>query len=529
MSETELVEEIHKLEEKLRLLDKAYSVFPTDEIPESLRKEKFETEKSILQLRKSLLSLSDNVSEAVSVTPDGDAVFVIMPFKEPFNEYYEKIIKPAISELNHRVIRSDEIYSPSSFLQTIWNSIINSKLVIAELTNVNPNVLYELGLCHAINKTVIIMAQSMEDIPADLRHINCIIYDTRRADWTKELTTNIQKMVLYVDKHSNRPSYLTPAATVENTLFIDSITQSRDRFHQEVNDLKRENASYKRTVSELRSRKTELEEITASVARNATQDAIVSASADSNITTYTVPIGNTGVTIELVKVESGGFIHGAGDNQKEVLLDTFYISRFSITNAQYAVFLNHVGNRSDDGASWINLSGVSPCDKCRIYVERREFKVEDGYEDFPVTYVNYYGADAFCHWAGGELPTEEQWEKAVRGTDGRNYPWGNEPPNPGLANCSEDGWARDVSPIEVYKLTKGASPFGVIQGIGNVWHWTRTYYSEKNSQAVRGGSFFDFRIGHRTVYRFVVQPNGPDFSQGFLFSKRFLSLDNSVS
>ncbi len=523
MNETQIIEEIHKLEEKLRQIDKAYAVFsPKENVPDSLKKEKFEIEKQILGLRRSLLALSDRVSEALSVAEPGNAVFVIMPFKDPFNEYYEKIIKPAILELNYDVIRSDEIYSPSSFIQTIWSSIISAELVIAELTDMNPNVLYELGLCHAINKTVIITAQSMENIPADLRHINCIIYNTRKADWVAELTASLQKMVLYVDKHASRPSYLTPIATIENTLFLETVVQDRDRLGDEVETLKRESVSYKRSVADLITRKTELERINANLAKRDETEITLNPDPETGISTYAYTIRETGILIDLVKVEAGTFIHGFGDHQEELFLDTFYISRLSITNSQFAIFLNHVGNRTEESVPWLNLEGISPCDKCRIYLDGKEFKVEEGYEDHPVTYVNYYGADAFCHWADGELPTEEQWEKAVRGTDGRSYPWGNEPPNPEFANFSENGWLRDVPPIEVYKRPKGRSPFGLIQGIGNVWHWTRSYYSDRNSQAVRGGSFLDFRIGHRTVYRFVVQPNGPDFSQGFLFAKRFL-------
>jgi formylglycine-generating enzyme required for sulfatase activity len=523
MNETELLEEIHRLEGKLARLDKAFSVFSShEEVPESLRREKVELEKLAIKLRRKLVSLSDESPQEASDAGRGDFIFVIMPFKEPFNEYYEKIIRPTILNMNDAVLRSDEIYSPSSFVQTIWNSIINSKLVIAEMTGMNPNVLYELGLCHAINKTVVMIAQSMDYIPADLRHINCIIYNTSRADWAGELAASIQRMVEHIDKNPDRHTYLDPVAGVENTLYFESVIGEKNRLERELDSKARETLSLRKSVAEILSRKTELERIMAGLIKADGGEVVTRVNSESGTNVYTFPLRETGLAIELVKVSAGSFIHGFGERQEEEALDTFYISRFSITNRQYAAFLNHVGNRSEEGHPWVDLSGASPCDKCRLYFAGNEFKVEDGYDDHPVTYVNYFGSDAFCRWAGGELPTEAQWEKAIRGTDGRNYPWGNEPPNPDLANCTEEGWLRDVPPIEVYKKAKGRSPFGVVQGIGNVWHWTATYYSERNAQAVRGGSFFDFRVGHRSVYRFLVSPNGPDFSQGFLFSKRFL-------
>lgn len=524
MNEVEIIENIHELETKLQLIEKAYSVFSSvKEVPESLKKDKYDTEKKILRCRQLLLSFSNTISEALPITEEGNEIFIIMPFKDPFNEYYEKLIKPAILELNYVVVRSDEIYSPSSFVQTMWEHIIKSKLVIAEMTYMNPNVLYELGLCHAINKTVIMISQSMDYIPADLRHINCIIYSTDKVNWIKDLTSNIQKMVLYSNKNFNRANYLNPVASVENTIYLGDIVSERDRLLRELETAQKEKIAYGRSIKELLTRKNDLESLNISLSKNIIVKGVTTyLDPEDNTTVYCFPVRDTDLIIEMVKVEQGEFIHGMGQFQEDIFLDTFYISRFSITNKQYVKFLNYIGNRTEDGYKWINLDGVSPCDKCRIYYNGNEFMVEDGYEDHPVTYVNYYGANAFCQWADGELPTEEQWEKAVRGADGRTFPWGNDPPNEETCNYSEDGWARTVTPIEVYKKKKGRSPFGLIQGIGNVWHWTRTYYADRDVQAVRGGSFFDFRVGHRSVYRFLVQPNGPDFSQSFLFFKRFL-------
>lgn len=524
MKESEIVQQINQLDVKLRHIVRAFGVFNNDaEVPESLKSEKFEMEREILKLRQQLAALSVTTSEALPIGQMSNSVFVIMPFRDPFNEYYEKIIKRALQDINYQISRSDEIYSPTSFIQTIWKSIVNAKLVIAEMTDMNPNVLYELGLCHAINKTVIMISQSMDHVPTDLRHINSIIYSTKKANWAESLAESIQRMVLHVAQNPDRQSYLNPPASVDNAIFLESILRERDHAQRENSRLIREVLAYQKSVSEIIARKNEVELINTSLLKSDRPHTLAGfVDHDTGHTFYIYPVRGTGLNIEMVRVSAGKFLHGFGDQRDSVELDSFYISRHSITNRQYAAFLNICGNRNEGGALWINLEGASPADRCRISMIGGRFVVEDGYDDFPVTYVNYYGANAFCQWADGELPTEAQWEKATRGVDGRGYPWGNEPPTPVLANCEESGWARDVAPVSVYRNKPGTSPFGVIQAIGNVWHWTSTHYPDREAQAVRGGSFFDFRLGHRSVYRFVVHPDGPDFSQGFLFCKRFL-------
>lgn len=94
-----------------------------------------------------------------------DWCFVLMPFKDPFNSYYDEIIKPAVEKTGLKPIRADEIYGIETIMCDIWNTINSAKVLIAELTSRNANVLYELGLAHAIRKPVIIISQSIEDIP----------------------------------------------------------------------------------------------------------------------------------------------------------------------------------------------------------------------------------------------------------------------------------------------------------------------------------------------------------------------------
>ena len=91
--------------------------------------------------------------------------FVMMPFKEPFSTYYEAIFKPAIVKARLKPIRADDLFRPSVIVADLWQMIQGAKLLLAELTTKNANVFYELGLAHAIGKPVILVSETMEDVP----------------------------------------------------------------------------------------------------------------------------------------------------------------------------------------------------------------------------------------------------------------------------------------------------------------------------------------------------------------------------
>ena len=95
------------------------------------------------------------------------------------------------------------------------------------------------------------------------------------------------------------------------------------------------------------------------------------------------------------------------------------------------------------------------------------------YAEHPVVNVNWDQANAYATWAGGRLPTEAEWEKACRGTDGRIYPWGDEPPTAELANFANN--VGDTTPVGSYP--NGASPYGALDMAGNVWEWTADWYA----------------------------------------------------
>ena len=110
-----------------------------------------------------------------------------MPFGGYFDEYYDNIYKPAIEKANMDSFRADNIYMPSTIIKDIWNLIQSSTIILADLTRKNANVFYELGLAHASKKPVIFIAESMDDVPFDLRAQRVIIYNKDNHNWGENL------------------------------------------------------------------------------------------------------------------------------------------------------------------------------------------------------------------------------------------------------------------------------------------------------------------------------------------------------
>ncbi|WP_426992165.1 hypothetical protein [Methylomonas sp. CM2] len=111
--------------------------------------------------------------------------FIIMPFKKPFDGYFDHIYKPALESTGYLVTRVDDLFAPRPIIDDIREKIIASDLMLCEMSGRNPNVFYELGLAHAIGKPTILLANSKKDIPFDLQHIRTIIYDVKQAGWEK--------------------------------------------------------------------------------------------------------------------------------------------------------------------------------------------------------------------------------------------------------------------------------------------------------------------------------------------------------
>lgn len=178
--------------------------------------------------------------------------------------------------------------------------------------------------------------------------------------------------------------------------------------------------------------------------------------------------------VEMLKIPAGTFLMGRDDGpdderpQHRIDLPEFFVDRLPITNAQFAQFLNAKGIEGPAGERWYDIDD----NDARIHRHDGKWRADPGFENHPVVEASWLGAVAYCGWSGKRLPTEAEWEKSARGTDGRKFPWGNDPPDPTRAHFS-GGW-NDLHPVGSFP--KGASPFGVLDLAGNGWEWVSSAY-----------------------------------------------------
>ncbi|MCR6737124.1 MAG: hypothetical protein NVV83_24860 [Afipia sp.] len=127
----------------------------------------------------------------------GDTCFVVMPFVSPIGEYFQQIYEPAITKAGMRAVRADaDIFGTGKIIDQIWSGINSAKVLVAELTMRNPNVFYELGLAHALDKPVVLVSSNEEDVPFDLKHIRVIYYDVKDPFWGQKLIDKVAENIL---------------------------------------------------------------------------------------------------------------------------------------------------------------------------------------------------------------------------------------------------------------------------------------------------------------------------------------------
>lgn len=174
------------------------------------------------------------------------------------------------------------------------------------------------------------------------------------------------------------------------------------------------------------------------------------------------------VRMEWVQIPAGAFLFG--EERRKLSLPAFEMARYPVTNQQYKLFLD-----------------ANPGYPAPAHWKGRSFPVGKGRH--PVVGVSYYNALDFCKWLEARLPSEAEWEKAARGAKGLRLPWGEDWQDGKFCN-SWDAQVKGTTPVDRYPL--GASPYGVMDLLGNTWEWTTTEYQGPHIHVVKGGSWRTF-------------------------------------
>jgi len=197
---------------------------------------------------------------------------------------------------------------------------------------------------------------------------------------------------------------------------------------------------------------------------------------------------------EIILIPEGKFIAGSdysndGPSYKSLnsikaSLDSFWIYKTEVTTSQYAKFLIDIGYiEGDREIQYIHFDFYQ-----KVLYDNGHWMVGENFVDFPVENISYKGAEAYCKWAGGRLPSNLEWEKAARGSKGNIYPWGNE----SIDICDYANIYGCIgSLVAVGSSPNGGSPYGVLDMVGNVEEWTDGWFfvGKQKTRTYRGGSY----------------------------------------
>jgi formylglycine-generating enzyme required for sulfatase activity len=219
----------------------------------------------------------------------------------------------------------------------------------------------------------------------------------------------------------------------------------------------------------------------------------------------------------LVYVQEGKFKMGTDEGTENqgpmhtVFLDSFWIDKTEVSNQMYE--------------ECVQAGACEPLAKSSSW-NRESYYDDPQYANYPVIYIDWYRAEAYCKWAGRRLPTEAEWEKAARGVDGRTYPWGEE------IDCNKTNYYPEEGACvgdtsESGSYPGGASPYGALDMGGNVWEWVADWYSSEyyvsspksnpagpaygDQRVLKGGCWDDTSKYISSAYRYGWDPSDDSF------------------
>ncbi len=237
----------------------------------------------------------------------------------------------------------------------------------------------------------------------------------------------------------------------------------------------------------------------------------------------------------MVLIPGGEFLAGGAMDEEDtgnpfpVYLPAFYLALHPVTNEQYAKFLNIKRPGDTLLKNWIHLDS-----ECFIRRTPQGYEAYHEKKQHPVVKVSWFGAQAYCNWAGLRLPEELEWEKAARGTDGREYPWG-----PKWEMGKRNHWDKNrgsETTCKIWQYPEGCSPYGLYQMSGNVWEWCYEWYDAEtynryasgdmvppatgSFRVIRGGSWLRYYTNRfRCALRGYDKPDYHSYNIGFRCAK----------
>jgi formylglycine-generating enzyme required for sulfatase activity/tRNA A-37 threonylcarbamoyl transferase component Bud32 len=216
---------------------------------------------------------------------------------------------------------------------------------------------------------------------------------------------------------------------------------------------------------------------------------------------------------QMACVPAGEFLYG--DNKQQISMAKFWIDKTPVTNAEFARFVEATGYRTTaeeegSGYTWTGKEWEETEGANWQHPGGPQTDIQ-GKMNHPVVLVSWHDAKAYATWAGKRLPSEKEWEKASRGTDGRKYPWGDQEPTREV--CNFGGNEGGTTLVGSYS-SQGDSPYGCTDMSGNVWEWTSSDY-DKNSKVLRGGGWISPAEHVRAATRYPGQLGSRYTSVGF--------------